>query len=298
MGQSNEKQANGLSTPAFGATTLHASSPTQKFLNSSNVVVRTNTSADAAPCVGLRNFGNTCYCNSVLQVLYCYEPFRKQCLKHLNDGDTVLSALSELFTWMEQSRLSRNYSTSLSPKRFIQKLRQVNESFSDDQQHHDAHELFNFLVNNIAEHLLTRNNHETHGVDASPGNTHKNKYSSSDASAYSDLLHNKGSSSLIRSVAQQYPFFLSGYGKVPNSISHKTWIHNIFQGSLVYRTTCLCCENTSERHEPFLDLAVEVGASGHTLEACIRNFSSVERLVGLDKYFCDTCACLQEAERR
>mmetsp|Transcript_44674 Transcript_44674/g.173222 ORF Transcript_44674/g.173222 Transcript_44674/m.173222 type:complete len:132 (+) Transcript_44674:68-463(+) len=34
---------------------------------------------------GLENFGNTCYCNSVLQALYFCEPFRKQVLLYDRD---------------------------------------------------------------------------------------------------------------------------------------------------------------------------------------------------------------------
>ena len=58
---------------------------------------------------GFENFGNTCYCNSVLQALYFCPSFRNKVLEYtarddnggacqsLGKTETVLSCLSELF---------------------------------------------------------------------------------------------------------------------------------------------------------------------------------------------------------
>lgn len=52
---------------------------------------------------GFENFGNTCYCNSVLQALYFCQLFRDRVVAHSTaeshrTKETVLSCLSELFT--------------------------------------------------------------------------------------------------------------------------------------------------------------------------------------------------------
>jgi ubiquitin carboxyl-terminal hydrolase 12/46 len=53
---------------------------------------------------GFENFGNTCYCNSVLQALYFCTPFRQRVLQYASQLSTrsdtkesILTCLAELF---------------------------------------------------------------------------------------------------------------------------------------------------------------------------------------------------------
>ncbi|XP_060933616.1 ubiquitin carboxyl-terminal hydrolase 1 [Limanda limanda] len=92
-------------------------------------------------------------------------------------------------------------------------------------------------------------------------------------------------------------------------------LERLFQGQLVLRTRCLECENFTERREDFQDISVPVldeqpGSPDdlpdvspdpkpelRTLKWAIGQFASVERIVGEDKYFCETCLHYTEAER-
>ncbi|XP_072245197.1 ubiquitin carboxyl-terminal hydrolase 1 [Leuresthes tenuis] len=93
------------------------------------------------------------------------------------------------------------------------------------------------------------------------------------------------------------------------------WMEQLFQGQLVLRTRCLECESFTERREDFQDISVPVlddqpGSPDDlsevspdpkpelkTLKWAIAQFASVERIVGEDKYFCETCHHYTEAER-
>uniref|UniRef100_A0A7C8YLA1 ubiquitinyl hydrolase 1 n=1 Tax=Opuntia streptacantha TaxID=393608 RepID=A0A7C8YLA1_OPUST len=82
---------------------------------------------------GLENFGNTCYCNSVLQALYFCVPFREQLLEYYaNNKNTVdaeenlLTCLADLFTQVSSQKKKTGV---IAPKRFVQRLKKQNELF-------------------------------------------------------------------------------------------------------------------------------------------------------------------------
>ena len=76
-----------------------------------------------------------------------------------------------------------------------------------------------------------------------------------------------------------------------------TWIHDIFQGTTVNETRCLCCETVTTRDENFLDLSLEISHNS-SITSCLRQFSKTETLSDRDKFYCDVCATHTEATRR
>jgi ubiquitin carboxyl-terminal hydrolase 12/46 len=87
----------------------------------------------------------------------------------------------------------------------------------------------------------------------------------------------------------------SGSDEPSKEYKAKTWVHSIFEGVLTNETRCLCCETVTSRDECFLDLSLEIEQNS-SVSACMRKFSSSEPLRGDNKFFCDACCSLQDAQ--
>ncbi|PIN10990.1 Ubiquitin-specific protease [Handroanthus impetiginosus] len=217
---------------------------------------------------GLVNFGNTCYANSVLQALYFCVPFREHLLEYYSNNknqgevdENLLTCLAELFS---QISMQKKVTGVIAPKRLVYRVRKDNEIFRG-YSHQDAHEFLNYLLNKIVE-ILEKESHKVtcaetssvEGVVSGPTNGH------------------------INSVKKE-PLV--------------TWVHKNFQGTLTNETRCLRCETVTARDETFLDLSLDIEQNS-SITSCLKNFCSTETLNAADKFFCDKCRSLQEAQKR
>eukprot|EP01130_Rhizamoeba_saxonica_P009369 TRINITY_DN3802_c0_g1_i1.p1 TRINITY_DN3802_c0_g1~~TRINITY_DN3802_c0_g1_i1.p1 ORF type:complete len:290 (-),score=25.32 TRINITY_DN3802_c0_g1_i1:285-1154(-) len=104
--------------------------------------------------LGLKNYGNTCYCNSVIQALYFCLPFREQVLQYTySNRDSIrqknlIGSICRLFSQM--SRFNRRYGV-IEPRDFVSRVKR-NVMFEGKEQH-DAHEFLTFLLNDLDETL-------------------------------------------------------------------------------------------------------------------------------------------------
>ncbi|XP_048656957.1 ubiquitin carboxyl-terminal hydrolase 12 [Marmota marmota marmota] len=79
---------------------------------------------------GLVNFGNTCYCNSVLQALYFCRPFREKVLAYKSQPrkkENLLTCLADLFHSIATQKKKVGV---IPPKKFITRLRKENGNSS------------------------------------------------------------------------------------------------------------------------------------------------------------------------
>ncbi|CAG8524701.1 6771_t:CDS:10 [Paraglomus brasilianum] len=76
-----------------------------------------------------------------------------------------------------------------------------------------------------------------------------------------------------------------------------TWVHKIFEGVLTNEIKCLTCETVTSKDETFFELPLNIEQNS-SVTSCLRKFSASEMLRHRDKFFCDACCGLQEAEKR
>ncbi|CAF0952777.1 unnamed protein product [Adineta ricciae] len=231
--------------------------------------------------LGLVNFGNTCYCNSVLQALYFCKPFREHVLNYRlsqkNKKENLLTCLADLFHMIINGKRRTG---ALQPKKFINKLRKENSTFDNDMQQ-DAHEFLNHLLNTCGDILIAEKKEDKDKTE-NRRNKSNNVLPYNGDGSYNRINPTLNSNDLLNGTS---------------SLTDETWIHELFQGTLVSTTKCLNCETVNSKDENFLDLSIDV-EENTSITTCLRVFSNTETLAGESKYFCETCSSKQEATKR
>ncbi|KPM39954.1 putative ubiquitin carboxyl-terminal hydrolase creB [Neonectria ditissima] len=305
---------------------------------------------------GLENFGNTCYCNSIVQALFYSESFRenvikyppyspshtpngtrpkvnvtirpppppnpvaqqnkqkglstsqvirqRQALNHQLPGqvgvrpedkpdtpeykkkqamlkgpilelaqensagygmeESTFTGLKDIFLALIESN---THTGVLSPQRFLEIFKRDNEMFRNSM-HQDAHEFYGLVLNDVIANVeATARKMQLQGDDG---------LAQSVQTALGSAVTNQVSG--VRSP---------GTG----------WVHDIFEGVLTSETKCLTCETASQRDETFLDLSIDLEEHS-SVTSCLRKFSAEEMLCERNKFHCDHCGGLQEAEKR
>lgn len=186
--------------------------------------------------------------------------------------ENMFSLLKDLFEGMASSTSQKGV---VRPIRFLETMRKNAYGFREPI-HHDAHEFLIFLLNELTNELEANVKKQEKQAALTNGN------GNATAPDGSSLIH----SSLTNGKAN---------GTLPVNVSRM--IHDLFEGLISSETRCLTCETTSKREEVFLDLSVDLGEY-NSVTSCLRQFSQEEMLYERNKFHCDNCGGLQEAEKR
>ncbi|KAL1310691.1 hypothetical protein AAFC00_000951 [Neodothiora populina] len=161
----------------------------------------------------------------------------------------------------------------ISPHKFLEILKKENEMFRS-AMHQDAHEFLNLLLNSVVDNV--------------------EEYSKSNSSSPPRNGIQNGGADMNMADAMAH---VAKANAAAGGSNNTAWVHDLFEGTLTSETRCLTCENTSQRDERFMDLSVDLEAHS-SVTACLRKFSEEEMLCERNKFHCDNCGGLQEAEKR
>ena len=175
--------------------------------------------------------------------------------------ESPFTALKDIFTALVSSPSRTGV---LSPQHFLDIFKQGNEMFRT-AMHQDAHEFYGLVLN----HVITALEDHTKRIR--------------------ELEDPLDDASLARSMQMAAE---AGPGTPGTG-----WVHEIFEGVLTSETRCLTCETPSQRDETFLDLSIDL-EDNSSVTSCLRKFSAEEMLCERNKFHCDHCGGLQEAEKR
>ncbi|KAH8614482.1 putative Ubiquitin carboxyl terminal hydrolase [Trypanosoma vivax] len=276
-------------------------------------------SCEAHQCqIGLENYGSTCFCNAVLQLLYYCSALRSYLLslhhrrlknwRHSTEKDScsILRLVADFFAKMHRLNTSGMQQKSLlGPSELLSHVRRLSPSFETSRQH-DAHEFSMFLLNRIVEdearilpylgascddvvgcvsQELTRRTPPLANLSCDEVR------GSSDSSTTISTSQTCGCSS-FESQVEPLVGSLSDYSRSCSSLTVKS----IVGGQFIALTVCCECEHVSVMREEFMDLSLDV-AQGTSLRHCMERFGTVEVLDGDNKLQCDHCKKQVVAQR-
>uniref|UniRef100_A0A6Q2WVX5 Ubiquitin carboxyl-terminal hydrolase 8 n=1 Tax=Esox lucius TaxID=8010 RepID=A0A6Q2WVX5_ESOLU len=224
-----------------------------------------------ASLTGLRNLGNTCYMNSILQCL-CNTPamvdyFNKNCYKEDINRANILGhkgEVAEEFGVIMKALWSGLYKC-ISPRDFKITIGKINDQFAGyDQQ--DSQELLLFLMDGLHEDLNKADNRKRYKEEE---NDHL------DDQRAADLAWSK------------------------HKLLNESIIVALFQGQFKSTLQCLTCHRKSRTFETFMYLSLPLASTNKcSLQDCLKLFSKEEKLSENNKVFCRHCKAHRDSTKK
>ncbi|XP_055478190.1 ubiquitin carboxyl-terminal hydrolase 2 isoform X1 [Psammomys obesus] len=243
----------------------------------------TMNSKSAQGLAGLRNLGNTCFMNSILQCLSNTRELRDYCLQRLYMRDlghtsSAHTALMEEFAKLIQTIWTSSPNDVVSPSEFKTQIQRYAPRFVGYNQQ-DAQEFLRFLLDGLHNEV----NRVTVRPKASPENLdHLPPLSlpglSSDPAVFLSVVPSDDEKG-----RQMWRKYLE---------REDSRIGDLFVGQLKSSLTCTDCGYCSTVFDPFWDLSLPIAKRGYpevTLMDCMRLFTKEDVLDGDEKPTCCRC---------
>ncbi|XP_040114076.1 ubiquitin carboxyl-terminal hydrolase 2 isoform X2 [Oryx dammah] len=223
----------------------------------------TMNSKSAQGLAGLRNLGNTCFMNSILQCLSNTRELRDYCLQRLylrdlSHSSRAHTALMEEFAKLIQTIWTSSPNDVVSPSEFKTQIQRYAPRFVGYNQQ-DAQEFLRFLLDGL--------HNEVNRVTARPKSSTEN---------LDHLPDDEKGRQMWRKYLER----------------EDSRIGDLFVGQLKSSLTCTDCGYCSTVFDPFWDLSLPITKRGYpevTLMDCVRLFTKEDVLDGDEKPTCCHC---------
>uniref|UniRef100_A0A8C1G7Y1 Ubiquitin carboxyl-terminal hydrolase n=1 Tax=Cyprinus carpio TaxID=7962 RepID=A0A8C1G7Y1_CYPCA len=180
---------------------------------------------------GLVNLGNTCYMNSIIQILFMATDFRRHVMSlHLNGSNTLMKKLQLLFAFLAHTQRA-----AYSPRSFLEGSRPPWFTAGSQQ---DCSEYLRFLLDRLHEEEKTLSAFLVTSPKPEPATTS------------AETLNNAASQPVADSQSPLHPEPVAAKG------DGRTLVERMFGGRLSTAIRCLQCHSLSEKEEPFTDLSL------------------------------------------
>lgn len=272
-----------------------------------NNIMNNNMEMEVLGLSGLRNLGNTCYMNAVLQCLSntpiicdktrtAYSTDKFQTGTHSHTKQTITYNLGKLFDVMWESNCT------VVPEAMKIVIGRLSKEFNGFRQN-DSQELLGYILDSLHE--------ENKGIvqfDYRNVNSRLLKYIDYIEKCkkfmrfdLSESERNKVSG-LILEFERNHPLerTLYNYQKYLKTTIEKNYsfITSDITGNYYSRITCLSCKNSYDKFEPFTILTLNTELGDMTLNESINNFTKIEYMNGENKYYCESCKRNQDAAKQ
>lgn len=229
---------------------------------------------------GLKNLGNTCYMNSIIQCMSGTVPLARYFLSgfykgHLNRENRLGSRgiFAEAFANLNRNLWEETYAF-VSPVTIKDISGRLNSQFrGKDQQ--DAQEYLEFFLDYLHEDL-----------NANAGKPRLRELTDDEEKRREEL-----------------PVQVASYYEWERYVhTNLSMIVKWFQGQFRSRLKCLKCGHTSTTYSPFMYLSLPIpakaGPNGCTLKDCMDEFTKEEILDGDDAWHCPVCKKPRKASKQ